>query len=72
MHVICVTGVVYGFNVNVLDKVAALAKSKKVDLRVHNIIYRLIGDLKERLTERLPPIDVEETVGVYILHFKIV
>jgi hypothetical protein len=66
---IYVVGVVYGFNVGVPDKVNALAKSKKVDLRTHNIIYRLIGDLKERLTERLPPVDVEEVVGLYLMRY---
>jgi len=56
-------GVVYGFNVLVPEKVSLLAKSKKVDLRLHNIIYRLIADLKQRLTEQLPALDVEEVVG---------
>ncbi|KAH8383212.1 hypothetical protein KR009_007336 [Drosophila setifemur] len=35
------------------------------DVRVHstNIIYRLIDDLKEQLSSKLPPVEVEEVVG---------
>lgn len=56
-------GIVYGFNVQVPSKVAQLAKSKGVIIKSHNVIYKLIDDIKKQLTERLPPLQVEETIG---------
>lgn len=56
--------VIYAFNVGVLEpNVRQLAKSHRVQLREHNIIYRLFDDLRQELEKLLPPTEVEEVVG---------
>ncbi|KAH8295405.1 hypothetical protein KR018_010896, partial [Drosophila ironensis] len=37
--------------------------AKDVTVRSYNIIYRLIDDLKEELSSKLPPVEVEEVLG---------
>nr|XP_017092688.2 translation initiation factor IF-2, mitochondrial [Drosophila bipectinata] len=37
--------------------------AKDVNIRSYNIIYRLIDDLKEQLSNKLPPVEVEEVLG---------
>jgi len=54
---------VYGFNVSVPQNVSAVAKSQNVPVRLHKVIYKLIDDVKEQLTGRLLPLDVEEQIG---------
>ncbi|KAL9693439.1 hypothetical protein quinque_012724 [Culex quinquefasciatus] len=49
--------VIYAFSVSIPDKV------KDVAIKPVNIIYRLVDDLKKEINSKLPPIDVEETVG---------
>ena len=65
MHVgvLCDAGVVYGFNVSIPEHVSAVAKTKNVKVSLHRVIYKLVGDIKERLSERLLPLDVEEQIG---------
>nr|CAD7430980.1 unnamed protein product [Timema monikensis] len=41
----------------------ALAKSKRVVIKQHNIIYRLVDDLKAEINSRLPLKPVEEILG---------
>lgn len=45
------------------DKVEELAKSNKVSIRSHNVIYKLVDDLKKEISSRLPFKDVEEVLG---------
>ena len=45
------------------ESVAKVARSKSVDVRLHNIIYKMMDDLKEELTRKLAPVDVEEIKG---------
>jgi len=61
--VLVIAGVVYGFNVSLPQQVSALAKTAKVQVVLHNVIYKLIANIKERLTERLLPFDMEELIG---------
>ncbi|KAH8232459.1 hypothetical protein KR032_007205 [Drosophila birchii] len=51
--------IVYAFAVEVPQPKAA----KDVNVRSYNIIYRLIDDLKEQLSSKLPPVEVEEVLG---------
>jgi len=60
-------GVVYGFNVPVNAKASALARTRNVLIRPHDVIYRLIADLRERLTKALPTLRVEEIIGITVL-----
>ncbi|NWU05377.1 IF2M factor, partial [Cephalopterus ornatus] len=56
-------GVIYGFSVKANDSIKKLADKKGIKIKLHNIIYRLIDDLKEELSSRLPPAVVETTIG---------
>ncbi|KAH8284145.1 hypothetical protein KR054_011235 [Drosophila jambulina] len=51
--------IIYAFAVEVPQPKAA----KDVNVRSYNIIYRLIDDLKEQLSSKLPPVEVEEVIG---------
>lgn len=37
-------------------------------LQTHNIIYRLAEDVRSLINLRLPPLDVEEIIGMIIIH----
>ena len=55
--------VVYGFNVTMQQNVKQLAAREKVDVRLFNIIYELIDDVREGLSDLLAPQVVETEVG---------
>ncbi|XP_058523784.1 translation initiation factor IF-2, mitochondrial [Ochotona princeps] len=56
-------GIVYGFNVTASNVIQKAAAKKGVKVKVHKIIYRLIEDLQEELSSRLPCSVEEHTVG---------
>ncbi|XP_059746989.1 translation initiation factor IF-2, mitochondrial isoform X3 [Bos taurus] len=56
-------GVIYGFNVNAGNVIQQLAAKKGVKIKLHKIIYRLIEDLQEELSSRLPCIVEEHPIG---------
>lgn len=56
-------GTIYAFNVETPKDVQKAAASQGVSIKNHNIIYRLIEDLQNELSENLPPKDVEEILG---------
>ncbi|KAF4016311.1 hypothetical protein G4228_007683 [Cervus hanglu yarkandensis] len=56
-------GVIYGFNVNAGNVIQQLAAKKGVRIKLHKVIYRLIEDLQEELSSRLPCIVEEHPVG---------
>jgi len=60
---VCDTGIVCGFNVSLPEHVSAVAKSAKVQVLLHNVIYKLIANIKDKLSERLLPLDMEEQIG---------
>ncbi|XP_025057367.1 translation initiation factor IF-2, mitochondrial isoform X2 [Alligator sinensis] len=47
-------GIIYGFCVNADSSTQKLAAKKGIKIKLHNIIYKLIEDLKEELSRRLP------------------
>lgn len=49
-----------------LPGIKDLAKSKNVEIRLFNIIYRLIDDLKEELSKALPLLPEEEILGKFM------
>lgn len=55
--------VIYAFNVPVTPALLQLAKNAKVEIKKQNVIYKLIDDLKEVLSSKLPPKQVEEIIG---------
>ncbi|XP_053713719.1 translation initiation factor IF-2, mitochondrial [Synchiropus splendidus] len=56
-------GSIYGFNVTASKKIQQLAEKQNVPLRLHNVIYKLIDQLKDELSSRLPPSLQDNTVG---------
>jgi translation initiation factor IF-2 len=52
--------IIYGFNVTAPTNVKRLASRDKVIVRLYNVIYELIDDVKEGLSELLAP-EVKET-----------
>ncbi|XP_058690097.1 translation initiation factor IF-2, mitochondrial [Poecile atricapillus] len=56
-------GVIFGFGVKATESIKKLADKKGIKIKLHNIIYKLIEDLKDELSSRLPPAVVETTVG---------
>lgn len=56
-------GVIFGFSVKANETIKQLAAKKGIKIKLHNIIYKLVEDLKEELNSRLPPSVVENTVG---------
>ncbi|NXC14991.1 IF2M factor, partial [Corythaeola cristata] len=57
------SGVVFGFSVKANESIKQLAAKKGIKIKLHNIIYKLIEDLKDELNSRLPPSVVENTIG---------
>lgn len=55
--------IVYGFNVTMPSNIKHIANRDKVIVRPYKIIYELIDDVKEELTELLAPEVVETEVG---------
>lgn len=55
--------IVYAFNTKINPSVRQLARSKNVRIKEHNIIYRLIDDMKEEINQRLPTVEDEEVIG---------
>jgi len=57
------SAIIYCFNVQVPDRIKELAESHKISVRLHNVIYKLIDDLKKEIGSRLPLKDVDELLG---------
>ena len=54
---------VIGFNVRPQGKAAALAESEKVDIRLYNIIYEAVDEMKLLMQGQLKPTLVEKPLG---------
>ncbi|KRX81695.1 Translation initiation factor IF-2, mitochondrial [Trichinella sp. T6] len=50
-------------DLEIADTFKALADSKAIQLRKHNVIYSLIDDFKKELNSRLPPVSKEIIIG---------
>lgn len=55
--------IIYCFNVQVPDRIKELAESHKISVHSHNVIYKLIDDLKKEISSQLPLKDVDEILG---------
>ncbi len=65
--------IIIGFNVRPTSEVRALAKEKGVEVRLYNIIYQVLDDIKAALTGMLAPVYQEVVVGECVVRstFKI-
>ncbi|XP_072032558.1 translation initiation factor IF-2, mitochondrial-like [Amphiura filiformis] len=57
------SGAVVGFNVTASLDALKLAQDSSVPLMMHNIIYRLMDEIRENCSSRLPPIKEQVIVG---------
>ncbi|KAM3865324.1 translation initiation factor IF-2, mitochondrial [Diretmus argenteus] len=57
------SGSIYGFNVSANKSIQDVASRKEVPLKLHRIIYKLIDELKDELSSKLPPLLTENVVG---------
>ncbi len=55
--------IVIGFSVRAPQKVQELAEAEKVDLRFYDVIYQLVGDVKDAMEGMLEPIYKEHFMG---------
>ena len=58
-----ISGVVFAFNVGVNNVVNQM--HHKVPIKQHKVIYKLFDDLLETLNSRLPPLEVEDRIGLF-------
>lgn len=56
-------GTVFGFNVKISRKMHTFAKRLGISIREHKIIYKLLEDIKDELSNRLPPMEEETAIG---------
>lgn len=55
--------IVYGFNVNISNSVKQLANRDKVQVRIFNVIYKLLEDARESMQDMLAPEVIETELG---------
>lgn len=53
---------VLGFNVDLLPKLKGLASEKGIEIRLHDVIYNLIADVKE-IAQSMEPYEEEEKIA---------
>lgn len=54
---------VIGFRVRKLDAAKKIAEKEKVDIKIYDVIYELIDNLKKDIAKILPPEVIEEELG---------
>ncbi|XP_075996718.1 translation initiation factor IF-2, mitochondrial [Genypterus blacodes] len=57
------SGSIYGFNVSANKSIQQMALKRGVPLKLHNVVYKLIDELKDELSAKLPPISRENIIG---------
>ena len=55
--------IIIGFNVRPAGKAAALAESEGVEIRLYNIIYNAVDDVRKAMEGLLAPTQVEKALG---------
>jgi translation initiation factor IF-2 len=55
--------IVVGFNVRPTGKAAMLAEAEGVKIRLYDVIYNAVNDVKEAMTGLLPPTLVDRPLG---------
>lgn len=62
-HAAAAQGLLINFNTPVDPHIARLADQSKVGILDHNIIYRLVDDVKAELSKHLPPLVTQRVTG---------
>jgi translation initiation factor IF-2 len=62
-HAAAAKGHVINFNTPVEPNISRLAEEAKVNIIDHNIIYRLVDDVKAELSKHLPPLVTQRVLG---------
>jgi translation initiation factor IF-2 len=62
-HCAAAKGFLINFNTPIDPNIARLAEASKVRILDHNIIYRLVDDVKATLSESLPPLVSQKVLG---------
>ncbi|KAI9052645.1 hypothetical protein LZ554_003984 [Drepanopeziza brunnea f. sp. 'monogermtubi'] len=62
-HAAGAKGHLINFNTDVEPNIAAMAERAKVSIINHNIIYRLVDDIKAELSKHLPPLITQRVLG---------
>lgn len=57
------SAIVYCFNVSTPPPIQKLADKQKIPIRSHKVIYKLVDDVKEEISKKLPPGTAEEILG---------
>ncbi|XP_045502831.1 translation initiation factor IF-2, mitochondrial [Colias croceus] len=55
--------VIYAFNVECPPALAVEAKNSNIEVKKHNVIYKLVDDLKEMINNKIPTTQQEELIG---------
>ncbi|XP_027844790.2 translation initiation factor IF-2, mitochondrial [Aphis gossypii] len=55
--------IIYAFNVGSLRDAEENARQNGITIKKHNIIYKLVDDIKEEMNNCLPPVEVEDVQG---------
>lgn len=56
--------IIYGFNIECPPKIEQVASVKNISMKMHNVIYKLVDDLKEEINKKLPQKEAEEILGM--------
>lgn len=62
------TGIIYAFNTKIPSEALNFANAMNVPIKEHNVIYKLIDDLREEITKRLEPVEEEIKIGKSIVY----
>lgn len=62
-HAAAAKGFVINFNTDIQPNIARAAHDAKVTILDHNIIYRLVDDVKAELSKHLPPLITQRVLG---------
>ncbi|XP_033629292.1 translation initiation factor IF-2, mitochondrial-like [Asterias rubens] len=57
------SGIVIGFNVTASPEAETLAQERGVPMKMHSVIYKMLDDIKEELSGRLPPKEEHDIKG---------
>ncbi|XP_044264205.1 translation initiation factor IF-2, mitochondrial [Tribolium madens] len=66
-------GIIYAFNTNCPKNIQELAENSGVNIKFHNVIYKLVDDVKAEINDRLPQKEQDEVLGeaTVLQHFEI-